>query len=243
MAKNSNRKPAKRNDPMGAATTVFLAGCFAELYLLMLRRFYVNGTLTQVLAWHSALPYLMLAGAVVLVVGAVLSMKWKQQPKKRGYGFWTMGIGAFVVLATTLVRWNMSSLSLLTVVVPVAMLLTLVWLLYDRECALTLTVLASALIMLWICRRLVSHVALGTALKLLVVVYVLVLIGLVVLVKKGKFPLLHPSDDALPVYVGSGLSAVAVIVALFSASVAYYAMWALAAVVFALAVYYTVKQL
>ena len=32
-------------------------------------------------------------------------------------------------------------------------------------------------------------------------------------------------------------------VALFSSVVAYYAMWALAIVVFALAVYYTVKQL
>ena len=37
--------------------------------------------------------------------------------------------------------------------------------------------------------------------------------------------------------------AVALAVALISSGIAYYAMWALAAVVFALAVYYTVKQL
>ena len=71
----------------------------------------------------------------------------------------------------------------------------------------------------------------------------LLLVVVVFLVKKGQFPLLHPSDDTLPVYVGSALSIVTVAAALFSASLAYYAMWGLAAVVFALAVYYTVKQL
>jgi len=243
MAKNPNRKPAKRNDPMGTATTVFLAGCFAELYLLMIRRFYVNGTLEQVLAWDAALPILIIAGALVLVAGLVLSKVWKADKKKRAYGRWAAGIGAFVALSTILVRWNMSTLTLLTAVVPVTMLLALVWLLYDRECALTLTILASALIMLWICRRLVNNLALGTALKLLGAGYILLLLAVVFLVKKGQLPLLQPSDDTLPVYVGSALSVVTVAVALFSASLAYYAMWALAAVVFALAVYYTVKQL
>lgn len=243
MAKNPNRKPAKRNDPMGTATTVFLAGCFAELYLLMIRRFYVNGTLDQVLSWHATLPYLMLAGAVVLVLGAILAIMWKKAPKKRSYAFWAMGIGAFVFVCTALVRWNMSVLTLLTVVVPVIMLLALVWLLYDRECALTLTILSSALIMLWICRRLGSNPAFSMALKLLAVGYVLLLVSIVALVKQKKLPLLNTSADPLPVYVGSGLSTVAVVAALFSTTMAYYAMWALAAVVFALAVYYTVKQL
>jgi hypothetical protein len=154
-----------------------------------------------------------------------------------------MGIGLFITLSTTLIRWNMSTMSLLTVVVPVAMLLTLVWLLYDRECALTLTILSTALIMLWICRRLGPNPAFGAALKLLGAGYILLLVAIAVIVKQKKFPLLNPSADPLPVYIGSGLCAVAVLVALFSTTLAYYAMWALAAVVFALAVYYTVKQL
>ena len=40
-----------------------------------------------------------------------------------------------------------------------------------------------------------------------------------------------------------GLPAAAMLGALFNTTVAYYAMWALAIVVFGLAVYYTVKQL
>ena len=39
------------------------------------------------------------------------------------------------------------------------------------------------------------------------------------------------------------LTVVALAIAVFSSTIAYYAMWALAILVFALAVYYTVKQL
>ena len=64
------------------------------------------------------------------------------------------------------------------------------------------------------------------------------------LTKSGRLGKLLPTDaDPLPIYVACGLSAVAVAVALISTAAAYYAMWILAVVVFALAVYYTVKQL
>lgn len=45
------------------------------------------------------------------------------------------------------------------------------------------------------------------------------------------------------VYVACGLSAAAVVTVLINSLVSYYAMWILAGVIFALAVYYTVKQL
>ena len=243
MAKNHNRKPAKRKDPMELATTVFLAGCFAEMYLLMVRRYYVNGNANQVLAWFAALPIIALFGAGILCIGALLAKKWKPNKKKRSYAAWTAGIGAFLMISSALIRISMSFLTLLTTLVPVAMLLVLIWLLYDRECALTLTILSTALIMLWLCRRLAGSTTLGTALMLLGAGYILLVVVLTVLVKQGKLPLLKPSDDTLPVYVGAGLSVVTVAVSLFSTTLAYYAMWALAAVVFALAVYYTVKQL
>ena len=61
--------------------------------------------------------------------------------------------------------------------------------------------------------------------------------------KLGKVRLLPADADLLPIYTACGLSAAAVAAALISVNIAYYAMWALAVVVFALAVYYTVKQL
>ena len=43
----------------------------------------------------------------------------------------------------------MATLSVMTIVVPVVILLGVLWALYDRECALALTVLGVALLALW----------------------------------------------------------------------------------------------
>ena len=139
---------------------------------------------------------------------------------------------------------NASTLTLLTLVVPVVMVLGILWSLYDRECALSLTILGASLIALWICRKQMYSIFLGTYVRIFAVVYILVLIVVALLAKQGKLKRLLPaSADLLPVYVACGLSAAAMLGALFNTTVAYYAMWALAIVVFGLAVYYTVKQL
>ena len=246
MPKNSNSKSkqVKRDEPMTGAMKFFLAGCVAELYLLIIRRFYVNGTLEQAVAWDTYLTVFAGAGAVVLAVGLLLSFFWKTDKKKRVIGWSVTGAGLFLAAASLLVRWNMATLTLLTVVVPVVILLGVLWSLYDRECALSLTILGVSLIALWICRKQLSSMYLGTYVKIFVVVYIVVLIAVALLTKQGKLKKLLPaSADPLPVYVACGLSAVAMLGALFNTVVAYYAMWALAIVVFGLAVYYTVKQL
>ena len=80
--------------------------------------------------------------------------------------------------------------------------------------------------------------------KLLSVVYLLLLGGLCWLVKNQKLGRLLPAKaDLVPIYAACGLSAAAIVLALLSSMVAYYAMWCLGIVVFALAVYYTVQQL
>ena len=53
MAKNPNKKVAPKDEPMNGAMKFFLAGCVAELYLLILRRFYINADseITRI-AWY-----------------------------------------------------------------------------------------------------------------------------------------------------------------------------------------------
>lgn len=246
MARNSNSKakPVKRDEPMNGAMKLFLAGCVAELYLLIVRRCYVNGTVQQQIDWYdSYLSILMGVGAAVFVVGVILSILWKSSRKKRVIGWSVTAAGAFLAVSSFLVRWNMSTLTLLTVVVPVAMLLGILWNLYDRECALSLTILGVSLIALWVCRREGSGY-LGTYVKCAAAVYIILLAAAALLVKSGKLGKLLPAKaDPLPVYVACGLSVVALVIALVSSTAAYYAMWVLGMVVFGLAVYYTVKQL
>lgn len=247
MAKNSNSKakPVKRDEPMNGAMKLFLAGCVAELYLLVVRRYYANGTAQQQIDWYDKyLNILTGAGAAVFAIGVILSLLWKADRKKRIAGWSVTAAGAFVALSSFLVRWNMGTLTLLTVVVPVAMLLGILWSLYDRECALSLTILGVSLIALWVCRREVDSIYLGTYVKLAAAAYIIVLAVVAFLVKRGKLGKLLPAKaDPLPIYVACGLSAAAMAVALISTTIAYYAMWALGMVVFGLAVYYTVKQL
>ena len=248
MAKNPNgkSKQVKNDAPMNGAMKFFLTGCVAELYLLVVRRFYINGTAMQQIAWYDTyLKVFMGLGAAVLALGVVLSILWKADKKKRSLGWCVLGLGAFVAVASFLIwKLNITAVTFLTVVVPVVMLLGILWSLYDRECALALTILGASLIALWVCRRELSSVYMGTYVKIAAVVYIVLLVAVTLLVKGGKLRSLLPANaDTAPIYVACGLSAVAMLSALVNTVVAYYAMWALAIVVFALAVYYTVKQL
>lgn len=244
--KNGRSKPVKRDEPMTGTMKFFLVCCVAELYLLLIRRFYINAdSELQRIAWFDTYLWVLAgAGAVILAVGVALSLLWRADKRKRVLGWGVTGVGLFAAAAALLVRWNMSTLTLLVVVVPVVMLLGILWSLYDRECALSLTILGVSLIVLWVCRRVLSSVYLGLYVKIAAAVYFVLLAAVVYLTKNGKLGrLLPPKADPLPVYVACGLSIAAIAVALVSSTIAYYAMWALAMVVFGLAVYYTVKQL
>ena len=253
MSKNpvSKSKPVKRNEPMHNALKFFLAGCVAEIYLLVIRRFYVNGTANELLACDAALPYLMAAGAAVAVIGLVLGIVWRQQTKRRWIGWSVFAAGVFLGGSAWMIRtFYDSALTFLCVVVPVVMLLGILWNLYDRECSWSLTILGASLIALWVCRRVLDSIFLGTYVRIAAVVYIVVLIVAAFLTNKadknggklGNLQVLTAGADPMPIYAACGLSVVALAIALFSSTIAYYAMWALAIVVFALAVYYTVKQ-
>lgn len=245
MAKKPNGKSGKNDNSLFGATLFFLAACLAEFFLLAMRKYYIHGNVNEALAWHDRLLTFAAAGAAVLVLGVVLSVLWKADQRKRLIGWCLAGLGAFFGAGSILIRMYFdSAVTLLSVVVPVLMVLIVIWAFYDRECSVALTALSGTMILLWVCRRLFNSLTLGVPVKVLSVVYVLLLAGLCYLAKNKKLgKLLPPNADLTPIYTTAGLSAAAIVLALFSAAVAYYAIWVLGIVVFALAVYYTVKQL
>jgi hypothetical protein len=131
------------------------------------------------------------------------------------------------------------------------MLLGILWTLYDRECAYALSILGVSLVALWAARRVVASLSLGLLAKVSVVVLIALLAGSAYLARKakqsggkiGKVRLLPPNANVKPIYTACAVSAVALLTVLINVTLAYYAMWVLALAVFALAVYYTVKQL
>lgn len=249
MAKHSNHKPkpVKHEDPMTGAMKFFLAGCVAELYLLIIRRFYILGNIREVVAWDEYLKYFAYAGIAVLAIGVALTFLWKADKKKRIIGVSAAAAGAYLAAVSAVARMNLSLISLLVVIVPAIVIVGILWCLYDRECALSLTILGVSLVVVWAARRAIYL----PAVKILVVLFLLALVAVAVLTRKamqsagklGKFQFLPTKANVTAVYVSCGLSLVAVATVLVSVTIAYYSMWLLAAVVFALSVYYTVKQL
>ena len=201
MAKNPNKKAKalQKDEQMNGAMKFFLAGCVAELYLLIIRRFYINADseLSRI-AWYDHYLWMLAGiGAGVLAVGLIAALTAKANAGRRKTGWALAGAGAFVGIASALVRWNMATLSLMTIVVPVVILLGVLWALYDRECALALTVLGVALLALWGYRRYASSMYVGTAVKALVALYLVALIVLAVLTKQGKTGKLLPETAGL----------------------------------------------
>lgn len=246
MAKNPNGKSMKRDNSLYGATLFFFAACLAEAYLLVLRKYYIHGDIvTQALVWHERLKIFIGLGAAVLALGIVLSVLWKADARKRLIGWCLTGAGVFFGGGSLLIRtYQEPAVTLLSVVVPVVMILSVLWAFYDRECSVALTVLSMSMIVLWVCRRLFASLTLGIPVKVLSIVYILLLGGFCYLAKNGKLGKFFPAKaDLTPVYAVSGLSAAAVVLSLFSATVAFYAIWFLGVVFFALAVYYTVKLL
>ena len=149
-----------------------------------------------------------------------------------------------MTLSAVLLPWTRAPLTLVTAVVPELSRRRILWSLYDRECALALTILGITLVILWICRRAGSSPYYGIYVKAVAVIYLVAAAAVALLTKQGKLRKLLPANaDTLSVYIACGLSVAAIAAGLVSATVAYYVMWILAIVVFALAVYYTVKQL
>lgn len=231
---------------MNSAMKFFLAGCVAELYLLLIRRFYINAdSEIQRIAWYDSYLWILTGvGAVILAAGLLCACLWRADSKKRLIGWALTGAGIYAAAVPALVRWNMSSMTLLMVLVPALILLGILWTLYDRECALALTILGVSLIVVWVCRRAFSSSVVGLYVKIAAVAYLALLAALAIQVKRKKLGKLFPTDaDPLPVYMACGLSLAAILISMISATVAYYAMWTMAIIVFGLAVYYTVKQL
>lgn len=255
MPKNpaNKTKQVKKNEPMKGAVKIFLAGCVAELYVLVIRRYYINGTLQQVVAWDDMLKKLLYAGLAAAAVGLIMGLALhKACGWKRAAGWWLLGAGLFLTGASWVSRQVYETgVLMMCIVVPLGMVLGILWYLYDRECFYALTILGASTLAVWVCRHGVGNVYWNTRVMIGAVVYLLLLALLTLAVRKadkqggslGKVRLLPADADALPIYTACGLSAAAVLVSLFSATVAYYAMWVLAVIIFALAVYYTVKQL
>ena len=253
MTKRTESRGKRKHEPWQGATRALLLGCVAELYLLMIHKYYIYGNLDQVLAWDSYLRVSLWLGLGVAVLGGVLLYLCRRKPGwKRAVSGMVLELGAFMAVTGGLVtRYYASPITLLAVAVPAAALMAMLWYLYDRECAWGLIVLGLDLAVLWICRKGIGSAywhgkVLAGAIAFLVCLAVLALLVAKMAKSRGmlgKLRLLGENFDTMPIYAACGVSAVTTVLALVSSVAAYYCIYIVAVLLFALAVYYAIRQL
>ena len=264
MPKNHKSKPEKsRTDFSSSAFFLFLTGCAAEFYILLLRRYYSGGSLRQMLAWADYLPVLGKIGLAVFIpsfLAFLFLIKFKSNSSavvqnnenndvndinyikilKLLILFICLESG-FVSAASFLTRWNMSVISLLSVLVPMTTALGVLWLLYNRECALSLTMLGAAAFLAWLRYRGAAYLI---PIRVLAALYICALIAIIYLFHAGKLPkYLSIKSRTRMIDISAALSAIGAVCALTGSGVAYTALIGLSMIIFGLIVYYTVEQL
>ena len=240
---------AKNNRSLNSALTLFTAGFIAEFYLLLINQYFVKGTIDQVVAVSYFLDAMVWVGAALVGAGVVFTVMRGKWTRFAALGRWLLGLGVFFTLSSQLMRRIYpAGTTAMCILVPVLMLLSVVFLLYQREfavqtAALTLTIASAVLLN----HGSASMPALVTAFCWAAMVLVAALLVLTVLLQKheGKYKetvvLPTKTNYALTCAV-LVLSIAAIAVSLF-AGLAYYVIWGAAVLLFVLAVWYTVKML
>ena len=253
MPKKDKEELKRDNAPLNGALKFFIGGCLAELYLLMVRKYYVNGNVDQMLSWDAAMPVLMGIGAAVLALGVLLTVLWKKAvPWKRTAGWSLIFAGLFLSAGNWVVKTVYpAGVLILSVVTAAAMLLGVLWCLYARECFYAMAILGTGLFATWVCRHGMDNANWRSYVIAGACAYLVLLAATALTARKveqtdgmlGALRVLSKGADCTVLLASCGLSAAAVALSLFSAAVAYYAMWVLGIVIFILAVYYTVREL
>lgn len=231
-------------------------GIVLELLLLLVRRYYLNVYTTAesvniALAFHSGLKVcrvIGLAGAVVCIVWAWLS--WNKGSRSAFPGSLCVLCAVLAFISHVTMVFRDSGVRMLLMLVPACAGLALAFYLYQREFFWSGVFTGMGVVALWMIR----HRGPGTVNVYLAVLYAVLGCALIVLIanRQGKtlkvgtleLRLLPRGAAWQPIGITVIANALAVLAALMSnITVAYYLIYVLAAWLFGLLVYYTVKML
>ena len=101
--KSISEKRAERekleNQTLQRVFNVFLLGLAAEVYLFIVYRGYVVGSVGSMLAWHQILRWGSLAGLIMAVAGAAVGWQKREDRKTRTIMTWVGGVGLFLAVS------------------------------------------------------------------------------------------------------------------------------------------------
>lgn len=251
--KNNARREeriAKNNRKLNSALSLFTAGFVAEFYLLLINQYFVKGTIDQVVAVSYYLDVMVWVGLALTAAGVVLTALRGKKAAFAAVGRWVLVLGVFFAFSSQLMRKIYPvGTTAMCILVPALMLLSVIFLLYQHEFAVQTVALSLTLVSV----ALLNHGAANSAglVKALVILAALAILALCVGVSAAQknggslkgISLFPNGTDYRMMYAVIVFSEALIVLALLVAGAAYWAMWITAIVLFALAVWYTVKLL
>ena len=257
MAKNNKRaeRMARSDRNVNRAMVVLTAGLVAEFYLLMMNSYFVKGSVGQVLTMMTVLKVLGIAGAALFGAGLVFWAMRRKWTRFAPAAPWLLCIGFFFAVSSqVMLKIYPQGTTMMCVLVPVAMLLGIVFLLYPREFSLQALALTAAMMAMYLIHRgggsdTWRGLVIGCS-----VFAALVIAALAVAVSKagknggkleklGDLRIVSVDGNYKLIYAVLAVCVAAIVIALFATGIAYYGLWILAVGTFLLAVYYTVKMM
>ena len=257
MAKNNKRaeRMAKSDRNVNRAMILLVVGLVAEFYLLMVNNYFVKGAVGQVLTMMTVLKVLGIAGAALFGAGLVLWFMRKKWTRFAPAAPWLLSIGFFFAVSSQLMlKIYPQGTTVMCVLVPVAMLLGIVFLLYPREFSVQALALTAALMSMYFIHHSGGTEEWGGIVIGCCVFAACVVLALIIAVwkaqksdgrleKLGGLRIVSSGADYRLIYAVLAVCAAVIIAALLVSAIAYYALWALAIGTFLLAVYYTIKMM
>lgn len=231
---------------------VFLLGLAAECYLLLVYRGYAMGTIDSLLIWHQILTWGMYLGLVMLAAGIAVGIVKRKDRRLRNIMAWVAGGGLFLALSGWVVTFffdNSRGITAMCVLVPIAVVLALVYLLFQPECFLCTLTVSCAMFAVWARGASADSAAFSTVVIGGCVLGALLLAGAAYLTSRAQkdggklwgLRVFTPECDYRVVYGVLAVALACVALAAAVSSTAYYLLWVLGILLFAELVYHTTK--
>lgn len=255
MAKNNVRKQhvSKSDQNVNRAMAVLTVGIVAEFYLLMVKRYYVNAGVGSVLTMLTVLEVLSYVGCALFAAGLVFWIMRQKWTRFAPAAPWLLGGGFFFAVTSRLMlAVYPQATTALCVLVPAAMLIGIVFLLYPREFSLEAGALTATLMALYLVHRGGGREEWSTLVLGCCILALCAIAALIVAVGKAKknggvlpfgLRVVAPDGSYPLVFAVLAVCFAAIVLALAVSSIAYYGLWVFAVAAFLLAVYYTVKMM
>ncbi|MEG2138669.1 MAG: hypothetical protein RRY64_08420, partial [Oscillospiraceae bacterium] len=247
---NKSAKRQQEDDALNRVLIWFGGTVLLELLVLLLNRFYINGTVQMMSVLNKVVPILGVVAAILAVVCGLQLKRYRSAKKVTpipAAGMVFCAAAAICCFVTFL--WNSTGLDLLYTLIPAICVLALVYYLYQREFFTIALLSAGTLLATWLLWKAGGVADTFTYLVCVLVAILAVAVAVITRmlqknegqfpVKSGKLRIFQKNATYLCIYITCIISALVLLAGLLlGATAAYAALFLTVAWIFIMAVFY-----